>query len=98
MKAALDKFHSEEWRSTQQEASKKVKAEAASRDGGLSLVPKVIPYNDKNEPQAAVETFVYTPERPRTETIPWGPWLESVVAGAAGDEACLLYTSDAADE
>ena len=87
MKAALEKFRSEEWRSKQQEANKKVKAEAASRDGGLSLVPKVIPYNDKNEPQADVETYVYTPERPRTETIPWGPWLESVVAGAAGDEA-----------
>ena len=41
MAAALEKFRSEEWRSQQQEASNKVKAAAANKDGGVALVPKV---------------------------------------------------------
>ena len=83
MTAALEKFRSEEWRSQQQEASNKVNAAAANKDGGVALVPKVIEYNEKNEPQADVETIVCTPERPKTEIIPWG-----AVAGIHGNGDC----------
>ena len=44
------------------------KAAAANKDGGVALVHKVIEYDEKNEPQADVETIVYTPERPKARS------------------------------
>ena len=61
MTKALEKFRSTEWRYQQLDASRKKTATEASKDGGCSLVHKVIQYDEKNQPLAEIETIVIEP-------------------------------------
>ena len=88
MRIALEKFRSPEWRSKQRvNALYQKAADAAKTDGAAALVPNVIPFNEKIEPQATVKPIVVQPEIPIVETTHWDPWLESVKQ-ASRDE-CL---------
>ena len=86
MKLALENFRSLEWRSKQREASRKEAADKAKKDATVALVPKVIQFNENNEPQGEVESIVVETETPKTEIIPWEEWLGKVVAAKQDED------------